>query len=168
MSRELAERPAEADRRERPGDWERDTVADRVSGPCLVTLADRRSGYLVGGPAAARTKADVANVETSALSGRPALTVTPDRGTEFADWARATRETGAVFCFRAAHHPWEKGTVENTNGLVREHFPKGHDLSSVMDGEVARVYDAPNRRPRKRLGRRTPLEVFYGEVLHLL
>lgn len=168
VSHELAERPAEADRRERVGDWEGDTVAGRVSGPCLVTLVDRRSGYLVGGLAAARTKADVADVEISALSGLPALTVTPDRGTEFADWARVTRKTGAVFYFCAAHHPWEKGTVENTNGLVREYFPKGCDLSSVTDGEVAVVYDALNRRPRKRLGWRTPWEVFHGEVLHLL
>ncbi|HIT51653.1 MAG TPA: IS30 family transposase, partial [Candidatus Aveggerthella excrementigallinarum] len=71
-------------------------------------------------------------------------------------------------CFCAAHHPWEKGTVENTNGLLREYFPKGTDFSAVSDGDVARVHDAVNRRPRKRLGWRTPWEVFHGEALHLL
>lgn len=165
---ELAERPAEADRRERVGDWEGDTVAGRGSGPCLVTLVDRRSGYLGGGRAAAHTKTAVAGVEVAALSGQPALTVTPDRGMEFADWPRVTREAGAEFYFCAAHHPWEKGTVENTNGLVREYFPKGTDFSGVTDGEVEEVYDAINRRPRKRLGWRAPWEVYHGEALHLL
>lgn len=168
VSHELAERPGAADRRERVGDWEGDTVVGSGSGPCLVTLVDRRSGYLRGGRAAAHTKAAVADVEVAALSGVPALTVTPDRGTEFADWPRVTRETGAEFYFCAAHHPWEKGMVENTNGLVREYFPKGTDFSSVADEEVARVYDAINRRPRKRLGWCTPWEVFHGEALHLL
>lgn len=133
-----------------------------------MTLADRRSGLLAGGRAAAHTKGAVADVEVAALSGVPALTVTPDRDKEFADWPRVTRETGAEFYFCSPHHPWEKGTVENTNGLVREYFPKGTDFSAVTDEEVARVYDAINRRPRKRLGWRTPWEVFHGEALHLL
>lgn len=168
VSHELRERPAEADRRERLGDWEGDTVVGRGSGPCLVTLVDRRSGYLRGGRAASHTKAAVADVEVAALSGVPALTVTPDRGAEFADWPRVASETGAEFYFCAAHHPWEKGTVENANGLVREYFPKGTDFSAVTGGEVEEVYDALNRRPRKRLGWRTPWEVFHGEALHLL
>ena len=168
VSHELRERPAEADRRERLGDWEGDTVVGRGSGPCLVTLVDRRAGYLRGGRAASHTKAAVADVEVAALSGVPALTVTPDRGAEFADWPRVTSETGAEFYFCAAHHPWEKGTVENANGLIREYFPKGTDFSAVTGGEVEEVYDALNRRPRKRLGWRTPWEVFHGEALHLL
>ena len=128
VDHELAERPPEASSRSRLGDWECDTVIGRSGGPCLVALVDRRSGYLRGGRAAARTKAAVADVEIAALSGVPALTVTPDRGTEFADWPRVKEATGAEFYFCAAHHPWEKGTVENTNGLLREYFPKGHRL----------------------------------------
>ena len=168
VSHELSERPAEADRRERPGDWEGDTVVGRGSGPCLVTLVDRRSRLLAGGRAAARTKDAVADVEVAALRGQPCETVTPDRGKEFADHARATRETGSEFYFCSQHHPWEKGTVENTNGLLREYFPKGTDFSLVTDGEVAEVYDAINHRPRKCLGWRTPWEVHYGQALHLL
>lgn len=168
VDHELAERPPEASSRSRLGDWECDAVIGRSGGPCLVALVDRRSGYLRGGRAAARTKAAVADVEIAALSGVPALTVTPDRGTEFADRPRVKEATGAELCFCAAHHPWEKGTVENTNGLLREYFPKGTDFSAVSDGDVARVYDAVNRRPRKRLGWRTPWEVFHGEALHLL
>lgn len=94
--------------------------------------------------------------------------MTPDRGKEFADWPRARRETGAPFYFCAPHHLWEKGSVENANGLIRERFPKGTGFSGVTDGEVREVYDAINRRPRKRLGWRTPFEVHYSTVLHLL
>lgn len=165
---ELGERPAEAGSRSRAGDWEADTVVGRGSGPCLVTLVDRRDGYLDGGRAAAHRKREVADVEIAALSRHPALTVAPDRGMEFADWARVTEATGAEFYFCAAHHPWEKGCVENVNGLLREYFPKGTDFSLVSDAEVSEVYDRINRRPRKRLGWRTPYEVHYSEALHLL
>lgn len=166
---ELAERPQEAAERVRLGDWEADTVVGRRgAGPCLVTLVDRRSGYLAGGLAPAHTKDDVADVEIRALTGLPAHTVTPDRGKEFAAWARVGKATGAEFYLCAAHHPWEKGCVENLNGLLREYFPKGTDLSKVGDGDVQAVYDELNHRPRKRLGWRTPWEVFHSEVLHLL
>lgn len=168
VDREISERPAEASSRSRLGDWEADTVAGRGSGPCLVTMVDRMSGLLEGGRAAGRRKADVADVEVAALSRQPSLTVTPDRGMEFADWARVKAATGATFYFCAAHHPWEKGSVENANGLVREYFPKGTDFSGVTDDEVREVYDRINRRPRKRLGWRTPYEVHYSTVLHLL
>lgn len=66
------------------------------------------------------------------------------------------------------HHPWQSGTSENTNGLLREYFLKGTDFSGDSDGEVERVYDAINRRPRKRLGFRTPYEAPSSEVLYLL
>lgn len=99
VSHELSERPGEACRRERPGDWEGDTVVGRGSGPCLVTLVDRRSRLLAGGRAAARTKDAVADVEVATLRGQPCETVTPDRGKEFADHARVTREVGAEFYF---------------------------------------------------------------------
>lgn len=165
---ELAERPAEASDRSRLGDWEADTVVGRGGGPCLVTMVDRRSGLLVGGRARARTKDAVADVEVAALSGQPARTVTPDRGKEFAGWGRVTEATGAEFYLCAAHHPWEKGCVENANGLLRQYFPKGTDFSAVADEEVLAVYDELNRRPRKRLGWLTPWEVHYSEALHLL
>lgn len=167
--RPISERPGEAEARERLGDWEADTVVGRGAGPCLVTLVDRASGLLEGGRAESRTKAAVADVEIAALSRQAAAeTVTPDRGKEFAEFGRVEAETGAVFYFALPHHPWQRGTNENTNGLLREYFPKGTDFSGVSDGEVQRVYDAINRRPRKRLGFRTPYEVHYSEVLHLL
>lgn len=167
-SHELSERPPEAASRSRLGDWEADTVAGRQGGPCLVTLADRRSGLVAGGLAPARTADAVSAVEIAALRGTPAETVTPDRGSEFAAHARVTEALGVESCFCAAHHPWEKGCAGNPDGLLREYFPKGADLSRVSDGDVRSVYDELNLRPRKRLGWRTPREVFYSETLHLL
>ena len=123
----------------RLGDWEGDTVVGRGSGACPVTLVDRMSGLLVGGRAATHTKRDVADVETAALAGRPeSRMVTLDRGKEFADFARVEEATGAVFCFALPHHPWQRGTNENTNGLVREYFPKGTDFDAVSDEWVVR------------------------------
>ena len=90
------------------------------------------------------------------------------QGKEFAELGRVEAGTGAVSYFALPRHPWQRGTNENTNGLLREYFPKETDFSGISDEEVERVYDAINRRPRKRLGFRTPYEVHYSEVLHLL
>ena len=127
------------------------------------------SGLLVGGRAATHTKRDVADVETAALAGRPeSRTATLGRGKEFADFARVEEATGAVFYFALPHHPWQRGTNENTNGLVREYFPKGTDFDAAGDERVREVYDAINHRPRKRHGFRTPCEVHHSQTLHLL
>lgn len=155
--------------RSRLGDWEADTVVgQRGGGPCIVSLADRRNGLAVGDLAPARDEGDVADVKVAALSGLPALTVTPDRGKEFTGWARVSAATGAKLFLCAAHHPWERGCVENLNELIREYFPKGSDLSLLTDGDVQRAYDELNHRPRKRLGWRTPWEVFHSQALPLL
>lgn len=77
-------------------------------------------------------------------------------------------ETGAVFCSALPHHSWQRGANENTNGLPREYFPKGTDFAGVPYEEVERVYDTINRRPRKRLGFRTPYEVHHSKMSHLL
>ena len=168
-TRPISERPAEAEARSRLGDWEGDTVVGRGGGACLVTLVDRRSGLLEGGRAAAHTKAAVAEAEAAALAGHPETrTITLDRGKEFAGFAEVERAVGAVTYFALPHSPWQRGTNENTNGLLREYFPKGTDFGPVSDEEVRAVYDALNRRPRKRLGYRTPYEVHYSKVLHLL
>lgn len=169
-TRPISERPAEASARSRLGDWEGDTVVGKGGGACLVTLVDRRSGYLEGGRAAAHTKDEVAKVEKESLLRHPeSNTVTVDRGKEFASFADVESEVpGVLFYFAQPHSPWQKGTNENTNGLLREYFPKGTDFGPVGEEEVAEVYDALNTRPRKRLGFRTPFEVHYSQVLHLL
>lgn len=165
VDHEVSERPHEADARSRLGDWEDDTVVGPTPA-CLVTMTDRASRLLVGGRARARSSAEVAKVEVRALAGRPLETVTPDRGKEFANHREVSRALGGVpFYFCQPHHPWQKPTVENTNGLVREFFPKGTDFSRVTDEEVREVFEKINDRPRKVLGFRTANEV-YREMLH--
>ena len=101
-----------------------------------------------------------------ALAGRPLETVTPDRGKGFANRREVGRAPGGVpFCFCRPHRPWQKPTVENTSGLIREFFPKGADFSKVTDEEVQEVFEKINDRPRKVLGFRTANEV-YREMLH--
>ena len=105
-------------------------------------------------------------MEVRALAGRPLETVTPDRGKEFANHREVRRALGGVpFYFCQPHHPWQKPTVENTNGLIREFFPKGTDFTRVTDEEMQEVFEKINDRPRKVLGFRTANEV-YREMLH--
>ncbi|MCH3925549.1 MAG: IS30 family transposase [Atopobiaceae bacterium] len=166
ISHGISERPAEAGERSRLGDWEDDTVVG-PGGACLVGIVDRASRLLVGGKAGAHTAEAVGRVEVASLRGRPLETVTPDRGKEFANHAQVSEALGGVqFYFCEPHHPWQKPSVENTNGLIREFFPKGTDFSKVTDEEVQHVFDMINDRPRKVLGFRTANEV-YREMLHL-
>ena len=168
VTHELSERPPEASRRSRPGDWEGDTVAGRRGAACLVTLVDRRSGCLAGGLAARKSAAEVTRVVESSLSGMPAETLTPGRGKEFARAADMQRDLGTPVFFCLPHHPWERGTNENANGLLRDFFPKGGSLDATTDEEVQAAYATLNRRPRKRLGWKCPEEVFHSRALHLL
>ena len=102
-----------------------------------------------------------------ALTGRPLESVTPDRGKEFAGHAAVTEALGGVqFYFCEPHHPWQKPTVENTNGLIREFFPKGTDFSKVTAEEVRRAFGLINDRPRKVLGYRTANEAYREGLLH--
>ena len=102
------------------------------------------------------------------MRGHAVETVTPDRGKEFAEHALFTEAVGAECYFCPPRRPWGRGADENTNGLLRQCFPKGCDLDAVSDEEVERVYDELNRRPRKRLGYLTPYEVYRSASLHLL
>ena len=167
ISHEISQRPAGAANRSRRGHWEGDTVAGIKGKACLVTLVDRKSRYLVGGKASAK-KADAVNeVMVQALQNEPLRSITPDRGKEFAKHAEVTAALDKVkFYFPLPHHPWERGTNENTNGLLREYFPKGKDLSYIPDSYIQEKFDELNKRPRKCLGYRTPFEVYHSKSLH--
>ena len=168
ISHEISQRPAGAANRSRRGHWEGDTVAGVKGKACLVTLVDRKSRYLLGGKADAQ-KADAVNaVMIQALRNEPLRSITPDRGKEFAKHAEVTAALDQVkFYFPLPHHPWERGTNENTNGLLREYFPKWKDLSDIPDSYIQEKFDELNKRPRKCLGYRTPFEVYHSKVLHL-
>lgn len=100
--------------------------------------------------------------------GQPHRSVTPDRGKEFSKHAQLKQELKRVtFYFPAPHHPWERGTNENTNGLLQEFFPKGKDITELPEDYIQRKYHELNMRPRKCLGYKTPYEVYFSKMLHL-
>jgi IS30 family transposase len=169
ISNDLSERPTEANDRSRIGDWEGDTVAGKNSGPCLVTLADRMSRFLLSRKAEKKNSIYVRDTMIQCLQGQPLHSITPDRGKEFARHAEVTAALNNVlFYFPQPHQPWQRGTNENTNGLLREYFPKGTDLSKYSDEQIQSKVDELNKRPRKCLGYRTPYEVYYSTTLHLI
>jgi Transposase and inactivated derivatives, IS30 family len=167
ISNPIEARPEEANKRLRIGDWEGDTVAGAINKPCLVTLTDRCSRFLLSKKSQSKLSGDVNEVMLSLLDNQPVFTVTLDRGKEFAKHHEITKETGIEFYFPAPHQPWARGTNENTNGLLREYFPKGTDISLFTDRMVEQVVYNLNTRPRKCLGYATPYEVFYSTSLHL-
>lgn len=169
ISHPISERPKGAEDRSERGHFEGDTVAGKQRGACLVTLVDRKTRYLVGGKAKAKRAAEVNEVMVAALKGEGPKSVTPDRGKEFALHAEVTEALDEVqFYFPAPRHPWERGTNENTNGLIREYFPKGESLDGVADEEVRKAFDEINKRPRKCLGYRTPYEEYHSTELQLV
>lgn len=167
ISHDIEERPAEAATRSRIGDWEADTVSGVTGKACIVTLVDRKSRFLIGGKAALKKANEVNSVMIAALSGEKVETITPDRGKEFAKHRLVTEVLGVQFYFPKPHHPWQRGTNENTNGLLREYFPKGKDITDIPDEYIREVINKLNMRPRKCLGYKTPYEVYYSTMLHL-
>lgn len=168
ISHSIDERPEEANNRSRIGDWEADTVVGKSGSACLITLVDRKSGYLLCKKAPRHSTEFIANGMIEMLTPVPHHTVTPDRGPEFRKHAKVTEALdGMPFYFALPHHPWQRGTNENTNGLLREYFPKGKDLADVSEAQIQQKVDELNRRPRKRLKYRTPFEAFFSDLLHL-
>ena len=167
ISNELSERPIEANERTRLGDWEADTIVgfNRKSG--LLTLVDRKSRFLICKKLTRLGSREVEAALISALRGQPVHSITPDRGREFQLHGKVTATLGVEFYFPPAHQPWQRGSNENTNGLLREYFPKGYDFNKLSDEDLQSVVDQLNGRPRKSLGYRTPQEVYFSTMLHL-
>ena len=169
ISHDIDERPQAANDRSRIGDWEGDTVIGKRDGQCLVTLADRMSRFLLCRKAENKDSNYVTDVMINCLDGQPLHTITPDRGKEFARHADVSASLNNVqFYFPQPGQPWQRGTNENTNGLLREYFPKGTDLSKYSDDYIQSKVDELNKRPRKCLGYLTPYEVYFSTVLHLV
>jgi IS30 family transposase len=170
ISNQIQERPKEADGRQIIGHWEADTVAGKTGSACLVTIADRCSRYLLAGKVAKKYSALVAEkmiMLLSALPKRKRRTITPDRGKEFSNHAWVTESLNLPFYFPDPHAPWQRGTNENTNGLLREYLPKSFDIALSSEDDIANFVGKLNRRPRKCLAWKTPYEVFFNQSLHL-
>ncbi|WP_409968268.1 IS30 family transposase [Bengtsoniella intestinalis] len=170
ISNHLDQRPDAANKRRRLGDFEADTVAGKKGGACLLTLNDRLSRIVFIAKCQRKIAAEVAENMIAIFSKLPPEmrhTITPDRGVEFTDHADVTAALGMEFYFPKPHAPWERGTNENSNGLIREYIPKRSDIAPLSDAFIQDVAYKLNTRPRKCLGWKTPLEVFYNKVLHL-
>jgi transposase, IS30 family len=143
------------------GHWEADTMLGASQdGPCVLSMVERRTGFLLLGPLVRRVSAAV-NQRARQLIGaqsHPVRTITVDNGTEFHEYAKLERTTGARFYFATPHHAWERGTNENTNGLVRQYLPKRQSMAHLTQHDCNRIATKLNRRPRKRLNYRTPEE----------
>ncbi|WP_367376154.1 IS30 family transposase [Lentilactobacillus kefiri] len=166
----IHDRPREADNRVEIGHWEGDTVLGKSGKACVVTLVDRKSRYLLIGKAAKRISEAVTDTLSDLMKLWPgrSLTITPDRGKESAKVQCLTDKFGTPFYFPDPHSPWQRGTNENTNGLLREYLPKGTDLDSITDRRIQAYAEQMNNRPRKCLGWKTPYEIFFNVVLHLI
>ena len=155
-------RPKVINQRRRYGDWEGDTLVGPRRGNGLLSLVERKSGYTcLARLRSLHTRRVIRAIKRKLGRLPPGLrrSVTFDRGKEFAAHRRLTRDVLSAVYFANAYSPWQRGSVENTNGLIREFFPKGTDFSQVSPAEVARVEDLLNSRPRRRLDYRTPSEV---------
>lgn len=183
----LSERPAEAEDRAVPGHWEGDliigtgrsaigTLVERSSRSTLLVHLPRLAGwgeepYVKNGPslggygAAAMNTALTASITT--LPDQLRKTITWDRGKELSGHAQFALETGTRVYFADPHSPWQRPTNENTNGLLRQYFPKGTDLSRWSAEDLEAVAYALNNRPRKVLGWKTPAEVFEEQLRSL-
>lgn len=158
----IEHRPAEVEARSRRGDWESDTLAGSGSPACLATHVERVSKYTVLArlsDARARTFNAGTVRAFRRHPGLPLLTTTADNGKEFAAFAVLERTLGLDVYFARPYHAWERGLNENTNGLLRQFFPKGLDLRGATHPYVKYVEHLLNTRPRKSLAYRTPLEV---------
>jgi len=160
----IDERPKVVNERSRIGDWEADTVIGKQGGNVLVTLVERKTRWSIIGKAPNRTAAEVRAVIVKWLLplSEHVHTLTYDNGKEFALHQDIDKELRSDGYFAHPYHSWERGLNENTNGLIRQFFPKGKDLSDVTDKEIQRVMDKLNNRPRKCLGFKTPNQVFFG------
>ena len=158
----IENRPAIVDQKTRIGDWEADTIVGKGQKSALLTLVERVTRYTIV------CKLDSLKAEDTALAAVRALkahkarvhTITMDNGKEFYQHTKIAEALKAKTYFCRPYHSWEKGLNENTNGLIRQYFPKQTDFRNISNREIRRVQDELNHRPRKTLGYETPSVLF--------
>lgn len=160
-------RPAEVDDRAIPGHWEGDLLLGTARCPAAVgTLVERTTRFTVLVPVAQRHDTSaVCRAFARRMRRIPTplrKTLTTDQGFEFAAHRELAAQAAVQVYFCHPHSPWERGTCENTNGLLRQFFPKGSDFAKISARQLQHVQNLLNNRPRKALKGRTPREVFYG------
>lgn len=168
--RSIRERPEEAQAREVPGHWEGDLIKGAFNASAIGTLVDRSSRFVILARVEDATAEAILESFTRRLRTLPKSfrqTLTYDQGREMARHQELERNTGIRVYFADPHSPWQRPTNENTNGLLRQYFPKGTDLSEYSQRRLTQVAEELNNRPRKSLGFRTPAEVMAQQIRQL-
>lgn len=166
-------RPPEVEDRQLPGHWEGDLIKGARNASAIGTLVERTTRLVLlvklphPNPATAAHVLQAFSDKLNGIASPMRKTLTYDRGSEMAEHAKLSQNTGMRVYFCDPHSPWQRGSNENTNGLLRQYFPKGTDLSGYTQEQLDAVADELNGRPRMTLGYRTPLEV-YAQHLHQL
>ena len=158
--RTILQWPEEIRLRSRIGDWEGDTIYGGVGKGLLVSLVDRKTRYLRLGYISSRNAEETAAAIVALLDGLPVRSISLDNGSEFANFHEIEKQLATLVYFAEPHKPWQRGTNENTNDIVRFFFPKGFDFRSVSDSLIQSVEDLINHRPRKCLNWLSPAELF--------
>ena len=164
----ISERPESANIRAETGHWERDLLEGRRGGPALLVMQDRKTRRTIINKVESKHAAHVNAITADCLKNQKVLSMTNDNGVEFGcgDELESLIKAPVYYC-----HPytsWERGSVENVNGLIRQYFPKKTDFSKVTDEEIQQVEDALNARPKKVLGYRTAAEVHDGDTIKII
>ena len=163
--RSISERPDIVNQRVRVGDFEGDLIIGKAHKGAVINLVDRKSLYTL---LRFTTTKEAPKVSEKILRALQPLnngrfhTLTLDNGLEFADHKNISDKLGKMVYFADPYSPWQRGCNENTNGLVRQYLPKGMDFSNLTPQKIYFIQEKLNHRPRKKLGYRTPFEVFYG------
>ena len=164
--RPISDRPAHIEARKQMGHWEGDTVIGAHHQQAIVTLVERKSGYAVMAKVSNKTAELVSAAIVTQL--KPLMnrvsTLTFDNGKEFAQHAEIDQKLGSTTYFADPFCSWQRGSNENFNGLLRQYIPKKRPLSSVTDEELIMIQDRLNHRPRKRLGFKSPHDVFHQSL----
>ena len=161
----IDERPDIVTDRSRIGDWEADTIIGKAHKQAIVSLTERKSGLALIYKVDRRTKENTEGAIKRLLGSisKQVHTITSDNGKEFANHESIAKKLKCDFYFAHPYSSWERGTNENTNGLICQYFPKNRDFRTITDSEIIHAMKRLNNRPRKRLGFKTPNQVFFGE-----
>ena len=157
-------RPAIVDTRSRVGDWELDTIIGKGHKQAIVSLTERKSRLTLIAKVK-RKSAELVSLSVQRLLepiAAKVFTLTSDNGKEFARHQKISTVLQADFYFAHPYSSWERGLNENTNGLIRQYFPKKHDFTTITEKDISMVINKLNNRPRKCLGFKTPNQVFFG------
>jgi transposase, IS30 family len=155
----IDQRDSVIDNRERLGDYEGDTIIGKNHKGALLTLVDRVSKLTIIKPLGSKNAQNLANVSISSMNRLHTNSVTLDNGKEFANHAQISKALDIDIFFADPYSSWQRGTNENTNGLIRQFFPKSTRLDNITEEQTRRVEYLLNNRPRKSLGFKTPLQV---------